>query len=98
MVVALNPILMTNVDMEGQKQSTNMQSDLQCNLCKISQGPVAQQEHTGLKLVGLINFFPRIDDSHFNWIHSSYATDHYLRNGIVGQQPVAWKEYSVEYW
>ena len=36
-------------------------------------------------------FFPRIDDSHSDRIHSSLTTFH--RFGYVGKQPVALKEY-----
>ena len=43
-------------------------------------------------------FFPRVGDSHFGRIHSSLTTVHCFDNGYVGKQPVAWKEYCVEYW
>ena len=43
-------------------------------------------------------FFPRIDDSHCNRIHSSLTTVHCFNNGYVGKQPVALKEYCAEYW
>ena len=43
-------------------------------------------------------FFPRIDDSHCDRIHSSLTAVSCLYNGYVGKQPVAWKEYCVEYW
>ena len=43
-------------------------------------------------------FFPRIDDSHCDRIHSSLTAVCCFDNGYVGQQPVAWKEYYVEYW
>ena len=42
-------------------------------------------------------FFPRIDDSHCDRIHSSLTTVRCFDNGYVGKQPVAWKEYCVEY-
>ena len=43
-------------------------------------------------------FFPRIDDSHCDRIHSSLTTVRCFNNGYVGKQPVAWKEYCGEYW
>ena len=43
-------------------------------------------------------FFQRIDDSHFDRIHSSLTAVHCFHNGYVGKQPVAWKEYCAEYW
>ena len=43
-------------------------------------------------------FFPRIDDSHCDRIHSSLAAVRCFDNGYVGKQPVAWKEYYAEYW
>ena len=41
-----------------------------------------------------------IDDSYCHRIHSSLTTVCYFDNGYryVGKQPVAWKEYYVEYW
>ena len=42
-------------------------------------------------------FFPRIDDSHFDRIHSSFTTVHCFNNSYLGRQPVAWKEYSRDY-
>ena len=42
-------------------------------------------------------FFPRIDDSHCNRIHSSLNAVHCFGNGEGGKQPVAWKEYCAEY-
>ena len=41
-------------------------------------------------------FFPGIDDSHSDWIHSSPV--HRFNNGYVGRQPMTWKEYCREYW
>ena len=36
--------------------------------------------------------------SHCNRIHSSLTAVRCFDNGYVGKQPVAWKEYYVEYW
>ena len=36
-------------------------------------------------------FFPRIDDSHCDSIHSSLYVVHYFDNGYAGKQPVVWK-------
>ena len=38
-------------------------------------------------------FFPRIDDSHCNSIHSSLTAIHCFDNAYVGKQSVACKEY-----
>ena len=43
-------------------------------------------------------FFPRIEDSHCNRIHSSLTAVHYFNDNFVGKQPVSWKEYCAEYW
>ena len=43
-------------------------------------------------------FFPRIDDSHCDRIHSSSTAVRCFDNGHVGKQPVAWKEYCAECW
>ena len=43
-------------------------------------------------------FFPRIDDSHCDRIHSSLVAVRCFDNSYVGKQPVAWKEYCEEYW
>ena len=43
-------------------------------------------------------FFPRIDDSHCDRIHSSLIAVRCIDNGYVGKQPVAWKEFHVEHW
>ena len=42
-------------------------------------------------------FFPRIDDSHFDRIHSSLAAVRCFDSGYVGTQPAAWKEYRAGY-
>ena len=42
-------------------------------------------------------FFPRIDDGHCHWTHSSLTAVHCFHNGYVGKQPVVWKECCVEY-
>ena len=42
-------------------------------------------------------FFPRIDDSHCDRIHSSLSAVRCFNNGYVGKQPVALKEYFTEY-
>ena len=47
---------------------------------------------------GSAKFFPRIDDSHCDRIHSSLTAVRCFDNGYVGQQPVARKEYCAEYW
>ena len=36
--------------------------------------------------------------SHYDRIHSYLTTACCFDNGYVGKQPVAWKEYCVEYW
>ena len=46
----------------------------------------------------LDNFFPWIDDSHCEKIHSSLTADLCFDDCYVGKQPVAWKEYCAEYW
>ena len=38
-----------------------------------------------------------IDESHCDRIHSSLTADCRFDNGYVGKEPVAWKEYCVEY-
>ena len=43
-------------------------------------------------------FFPRIDDSHCDNIHSRLNAVHCFDNGSVGKQPVACKEYCLECW
>ena len=43
-------------------------------------------------------FFPRIDDSHCNEIHSSLTVVRCFDNGYVRNQQVVWKEYCAEYW
>ena len=43
-------------------------------------------------------FFPRIDDSHCDRIHSSLTAVRCFDSGYVGKQPVAWKEYCTKYW
>ena len=43
-------------------------------------------------------FFPRINDSHCDRIHSSLTIVHCFDNGYVEKQAVAWKEYYAEYW
>ena len=43
-------------------------------------------------------FFPMIDDSHCDRIHSSLTGVHCFDSGYVGKQPVAWTEYCAEYW
>ena len=42
-------------------------------------------------------FFPKIDDSHWDRIHSSLTAVCCFNNGNVGKQPVAWKDHSLEY-
>ena len=46
----------------------------------------------------LPKFFPLIDDSHYNRIHSYLTAVHCFNNGFVGKQPVVWKDYFAEYW
>ena len=41
-------------------------------------------------------FFPRIDDSHCDRIHSSLTVVRCFDNGEVEKQPLAWKEYCAE--
>ena len=36
--------------------------------------------------------------SNYDRIHSCLTTVHCFDSGYVGKQPVAWKEYCVEYW
>ena len=43
-------------------------------------------------------FLLRIDDSHWDWIHSSLIAVLCFDDGYVGKQPEAWKEYCAEYW
>ena len=43
-------------------------------------------------------FFPRIDDSHCDMVHSSPTAIHFFVNDYIGKQPVARKEYCAEYW
>ena len=43
-------------------------------------------------------FLTRIDDSHCDRIHFYLTAVRCFDNGYVGKQPVAWKEYCVEYW
>ena len=45
-------------------------------------------------------FFPRIDDSHSDKIHSSFTavTVRCYGNGYVVKQCLAWKEYCAKYW
>ena len=71
----------------------------------LSENGMAQSVDTGLEnrrsLVRSLAwqiFFPRIDDSHCNRIHSSLTAVHCFDNGYVRKQPVAWKEYCAEYW
>ena len=42
--------------------------------------------------------FRGLTGSHCDRIHSSLTTVRCFDNGYVGKQPVAWKEYPVEYW
>ena len=43
-------------------------------------------------------FFPRMDDSHCDMIHSSLTAILCFGNGYVGKQPVALREYSAKCW
>ena len=43
-------------------------------------------------------FFPRINNSHCDRIHSTLTAVHSFLDGSVGKQPLAWKEYCAEYW
>ena len=43
-------------------------------------------------------FFPRINDSHCDRIHSSLTAVRCFDNGYAGKQSVAWKEYFAEHW
>ena len=43
-------------------------------------------------------FFPRIDESHCDKVHSSLTAVRCCDNSYVGKQPLAWKEYCAEYW
>ena len=43
-------------------------------------------------------FSPRIADSQCDRTHSSFTAVRCFDNVYVGKQPVAWKEYCVEYW
>ena len=42
-------------------------------------------------------FFPRIDESHCDWIHSSLTAIHCFDDDYVGEQPMAWEKYCAEY-
>ena len=43
-------------------------------------------------------FFPRIDDTHCDRIHSSLNAVRCFHSGYVEKQPVAWKEYCAKLW
>ena len=43
-------------------------------------------------------FFLRIDDGHWNRIHSPLTAVCCFDNGYLRKQPVAWNEYCAEYW
>ena len=43
-------------------------------------------------------FFPRIDYSHCDRIHSSLIAVRYFDDGFVGKQPISWKVCCEEYW
>ena len=43
-------------------------------------------------------FFPKIDDSYCDRIHSSLTTVHCFDNGYVGKQPATLEEYCAGYW
>ena len=46
---------------------------------------------------GLSDFFPKIDDSHCDLIHTCLTADKFFDDGYVAKLPAIWKEYSVEY-
>ena len=52
-----------------------------------------EQEIAGL-IPSMVLFLPWIDDSHYNRIHSSLTV---FDNGILEKQPVACKEYCLQY-
>ena len=68
------------------------------------------EPHSSVDSIGLENrrslvrypaqpiFFLRIDDSHGEGSHSSLTAVRRFDHGYVGKQPVAWKEYCMEYW
>ena len=43
-------------------------------------------------------YFPKIDDSHCDRIHSSLTAVHCFDDGYVGKQPVACEEYFAKHW
>ena len=65
--------------------------------------PACLSGRTGLENRSLVQspakplFFPVIDDSQCDRIHSSLITVHCSDNGYVGKQPMAWKEYCAKY-
>ena len=42
-------------------------------------------------------FFPRVDVSHCDRIHSSLTAVYCFDDGYVGKQPFVWEEYCAEY-
>ena len=46
----------------------------------------------------LANLLSEDSDSHCNRINFSLMAVSCFNNGYVGKQPVAWKDYCVEYW
>ena len=52
----------------------------------------SKQEVTGLTLAWPI-FFPKIDESCCDMIHSSLSASYCFDDSDVGKQPVTWKEY-----
>ena len=57
-----------------------------------------EQEVAGYRSPAWPIFFPRIDDSYCERIHSSLTSVSCSDIGYVGKQPVAWKEYCGENW
>ena len=73
-------------------------------ICQLSSpcSPVSSVEDFGtggrwLEPLARPIFFSRIDDTHYDRIHSSLTPVQCFED-YVGKQPVAWKEYCVEYW
>ena len=75
-------------------------SSVQTDPLPSSVGRVAGLENRRSLVLSLARpiFFPRTDDSRHDMIHSSLTAVRFFNNGYVGKQPVAWKEYCVEYW
>ena len=68
------------------------QTQLSMDSSFISTGPGLEQRRSLLQSLARPIFFPRVDDSHCDNIHSSLITVHCFDDGYVEKKPVAWKE------